>query len=109
MGLEIVNDADVVVCQDQAENYGNGKGDDFIAPKCLDGFKKLSTKKAISVANSLKMNFYGHKNMIIVEKYKGKKISTEIIAGNSTELKSIQAVVADEKNQEIVILEYTAR
>lgn len=102
---DVPNEADIVVCQDQAENYGNGKGDDVVAKECLDSFKKLADKKAIAVNNALKIKFFGYKNMIIVEKIKNNIIYNEIIAGNSTELKSVIAVVADEKNQEIIVLE----
>ena len=99
------SEAEIVVCQDQAENYGNGKGDDVVAKECLDSFKKLALKKAVAVNNPLKIKFFGYKNMIIVEKTKDNLVYNEILAGNSTELKSIVAVVADEKNQEIIVLE----
>lgn len=102
---EAVNEADIVVCQDQAENYGNGKGDDIIGTNCLASFKRLAVKKSIVEATNLKMKFFGYKNMILIEKVKNNLVSTEIVAGNSTELKSIKAVAVDEKNQEVIVLE----
>jgi len=102
---ELPNEADIVVCQDQAENYGNGKSDDVVAKECLESFKNLAAKKAIAVNNTLKMKFFGFKNMIIVEKIKNNMVYNEILAGNNTELKSIIALAVDEKNQEIIVLE----
>lgn len=97
---------DLVVCQDQADNHGNGKGDDYISTKCIDYFKDMASKNfTMKESKLLKMKVFGFRNMLLIEKVKGDKIATEITAGNSTELSTIKALAIDEKNQEIVVLE----
>lgn len=102
---EVPNEADIVVCQDQAENYGNGKGDDLISKKCIESFKTMAVASAVIESKTAKMKFYGYRNMILIEKSKDTSVVTEIIAGTSTELKAIHALAFDEKNQEVVALE----
>jgi hypothetical protein len=102
---EVPNAAEITVCQDQAENYGNGKSEDIVAMRCLSSFKKRAQKKAITESFKNNTKYFGYKNMIIIESTKDNIISTEIIAGNSTELKSIIAIALDEKNKELVVLE----
>lgn len=102
---ELQNEADIIFCQDQAENFGNGKGEDFISKNCIESFKKMATTAAIKESSALKMKFYGYRNMILIEKDSGTTVGTNIIAGIHTELKAIRALSFDEKNQEIVVLE----
>ncbi|MBC7540671.1 MAG: hypothetical protein H7281_17760 [Bacteriovorax sp.] len=102
---ELPNEADVVLCQDQAENYGNGKGDDIINQSCIESFKKMAAPEAKSESKSMKMKFFGYRNTVLIEKYKNNILFTEIIAGNSSELKAIRALTFDEKNQEVVVLD----
>lgn len=110
---ESSNEDKMVLCQDQADSYGNGKGDDFISRECLNSIKKtvnnsenLSLKKESKI---LKMTFFGQRNIILVEKKIDKLIDTNIIAGSSTLLKSVQALAIDEKNQEIAVLEESGK
>lgn len=102
---ELPNEADIVLCQDQAENFGNGKGDDSVSPNCIESFKKMAPIAAIKESSELKIKIYGYRNMIIVEEISGSSILTNIIAGSYTELKAIHALTVDEKNREIVVLE----
>lgn len=103
------NEDKMVLCQDQADSYGNGKGDDSVSTECLESIKKLVTSSEnISLkreSKKLQMTFFGHRNMIIVESKNGPLVVTNIIAGSSTNLNSIQAIALDEKNQEIAVLE----
>jgi hypothetical protein len=101
----VMNVAEVTSCQDQAENYGNGRGEDIVELKCLNAFKQLASKKAIVEFPAEKLKYFGYKNMIIVERTKENVVKTELIAGNSTELKSVIAIALDEKNKELVVLE----
>lgn len=103
--VERTSEEEIVICQDQAENFGNGKGDDVISKKCMESFKSMATSEAVTTSKIMKMKFYGYRNMVLIEKYKKNSIVTEIIAGSSTELKSIRALAFDEKNQEVAVLE----
>ena len=112
---QVPTEDDLVACQDQADNFGNGKGDDVISEKCIETFKKLAPIKATATITRVqklvktKINFFGFRNMVLIEKHTGSLevpvVSTEIIAGSSTELNTIEAMAIDEKNQEIIILE----
>lgn len=105
-GADAPKEEDLVVCQDQADNYGNGKGDDHISTKCIGYFKDMaSVNAAMKESMNLKIKIFGFRNMLLIEKVKGDKIVTEITAGNSTELSTIKTLAIDEKNQEIVVLE----
>lgn len=97
-------ESDIVVCQDQADNYGNGKGDDYISKDCISSFKKMAPILATKKSDSQKMNFFGFRNMILIEKFKNNIWTTETIAGIYTELKMVMALSYDEKNQEIAAL-----
>jgi hypothetical protein len=103
--VERTSEEEIVICQDQAENFGNGKGDDVISKKCMESFKSMATSEAVTTSKIMKMKFYGYRNMVLIEKYKKNSVVTEIIAGSSTELKSIRALAFDEKNQEVAVLE----
>lgn len=102
---ELPNEADVVLCEDQAENYGNGKGDDIISQSCIESFKKMAATEAMTESKAMKMKFYGYRNIVLIEKYKNNILVSEIIAGSSTELKTVRALSFDEKNQEVAVLD----
>lgn len=103
---ELPNENELILCQDQADNFGNGKGDDHISEKCALGFKTMAAANSSIKESSLnKIKVYGHRNMILVDKVFNNKPVTEIIAGSSTELHKIKALAIDEKNQEIAVLE----
>jgi hypothetical protein len=106
---ETPKEADLIICQDQAENYGNGKGDDVISKNCITMFKKMANLKTITEAPSLLMKVYGYRNMLIIEKMVNNSVVTEITSGLSTELQNIIAIKVDEKNKEIVVLEDDGR
>lgn len=97
---------ELLVCQDEADNFGSGKGKDNISAKCLSDIKIMAKEKGITQKSSDKVtSFFGYRNMIIIEKETSSKILTDIIAGTSTELKSIRKISIDEKNNEIAVLE----
>ncbi len=103
---ETPKEEDLVVCQDQADNYGNGKGDDHISTKCIGYFKEMAkASSAMKESSASKIKAYGYRNMLLIEKAKGDSTVTEITAGNSTELSTIKSLAIDEKNQEIAVLE----
>ena len=103
--LNASTEADLTLCEDQAENYGNGKGDDFITTKCQESTKKMARPSAIKESKILNSKFYGYKNRIVIEKKTEKTQLTLIIAGSSTELQSVISLSLDEKNQELAALE----
>lgn len=103
---EFPSEGELLVCQDQAESFGNGKGDDHISSKCISHFKMMSiNSNAMKESFLVKMKVYGYRNMIFLEKNIEGKVTQEIIAGSSTELNSIQTLAIDEKNKEIAVLE----
>jgi len=101
----VPGEEEILTCQDQADVFGNGKSDDIISKFCLELFIKQSPPSARVEFPSGKIKFYGYRNMIIIEKESNNRRVKEIIAGNSTELKSIQALAFDENNKEIVALD----
>jgi len=105
----VVSEAEILVCQDKAENYGNGKGDDTISENCMELVRMQASASAKKESASLKMKFFGFRNMILVESSLGALTKTHIIAGNSTELKNIIALDFDELNKEIVVLEKSGK
>lgn len=103
---DVSKEAELALCQDQADNFGNGKGDDKISKKCINLFKEMAIENSsVKEFNESKLKSYGFRNMILVEKKVGTNIVTEIIAGNSTELKSIRSLALDESHQEVAVLE----
>lgn len=92
-------------CQKQANEYGNGKGDDYISEQCQNSFKGMANSLAIKKTKGLKITFYGHRNMLLLEKNIDTAITTLITAGSSTKLKAIKTLAVDEKNQEVIVLE----
>ena len=105
--------AEEVVCSDSAELYGNGEGRDELNVNCISSVKKNAEPLAVVDSASLKVKFYGHKNIIIADRVFTKKIDgkdvvkniTDVIAGSNTELKSIKSLILDEANEELVVLE----
>jgi hypothetical protein len=105
--------AEEVVCTDEAEFYGNGEGKDELNLSCIDLIKKNAVLSARVESTKLKIKFYGHKNIIVADRVFTKKIDdkevtkniTDVIAGSSTELKSVKAMVIDEVNEELVVLD----
>jgi hypothetical protein len=91
-------------CEDQAENYGNGKSDDVVSKECLSLFKKAASSKAIKESKINKFKIYGYRNMLIIEQSKNNSVTTELIAGSSTELDQIEALDIDETHQEAIVL-----
>ena len=109
MSAEGQNEDKMILCQDQADSFGNGKGDDSISIECLELIKKnVTSSENISLKKDskiLKIIFYGHRNIILVETKNGSSTVTNVIAGSSTNLNSILAIALDEKNKEIAVLE----
>jgi hypothetical protein len=99
-------ETEIIVCQDQAENFGNGKVEDIVSNNCIETFK-IMANNSHSMTKSLdkKTTFYGYKNIIIIQHQNSNSISTNIIAGNSTGLEKVKALVIDEKNLEVAVLE----
>ncbi len=106
--------AEEVVCTDEAEFYGNGEGKDELNVNCINKFKKNAAASARVESEKLKVKFYGHKNIIIADRIITKTIDgkeivknlTDVIAGTSTELKSVKAMTIDETNEELVVLDH---
>jgi CRISPR/Cas system-associated endoribonuclease Cas2 len=105
--LELNNETLIMNCQDQAEKFGNGEGDDVISLECQNTFKQLAKPHGYLESKKFNMKFYGYKNMLLIEKFINKTWKTEIVAGKSTELNSIRSLAIDEKNEEIIVLEDT--
>jgi hypothetical protein len=105
VNTENPTEAEMLLCEDQAQSFGNGKGDDFISDDCKNAFKKMAKPIAIKESLNLKTKFFGFRNMILIEKKVNTTTSNLIIAGSSTELKSVIALAMDEKNKEIIALE----
>jgi hypothetical protein len=74
--VERTSEEEIVICQDQAENFGNGKGDDVISKKCMESFKSMATSEAVTTSKIMKMKFYGYRNMVLIEKYKKNSVVT---------------------------------
>lgn len=103
---DISKEAELALCQDQADNFGNGKGDDKISKKCINTFKEMAMANfSAKEFKTTKLKSYGYRNMILVEKKVGTNNVTEIIAGNSTELKAVRSLALDETHQEVAVLE----
>lgn len=98
-----IPEEELIACQQQAAQYGNGKGNDYISPFCLENFRSWAGSNAIAESIKANLKIYGFKNMIIIDE-PGKRTS-HIIAGSSTEIKSVKAIALDEKNNEIAVLE----
>ena len=106
---EFISDAEKIVCQDQTENFGNGKGYDIISENCIRSYKLMASAAAKKESKLLGMKFYGYLNMILVETNLGSTTVTNVITGNSTELKNIISLDYDELNKEIVVLEQSGK
>lgn len=97
---------ELLLCQDEATQFGNGNGKDSVSRKCLDSIKQMAIgTKAMQESADKKSKYFGHRNMLIIDQYTETTIQTNITAGNSTELNAIRALALDEKNQEIAVLE----
>jgi hypothetical protein len=102
---ELPKEEELVLCQDQAENFGNGKGGNSISQKCIDSYIVMAPSLAIKESKETNIKVYGYRNMILIKKKSPTSIVTQVIAGTSTELNGIEALAIDEKNQEIAVLE----
>jgi hypothetical protein len=57
-------------CEDQAENYGNGKSDDVVSKECLSLFKKAASSKAIKESKIKKFKIYGTEICLLLNNQK---------------------------------------
>lgn len=103
-----INESALLICENQFDNFGNGKGEDFISPDCIKNFKQMSAlaaTKEYKESDEKKILFYSFRNAVIIERYSKTTLSVDVIAGSNTELKVIKSLDYDHKNKEILVLE----
>jgi len=100
--ISLANEKKENLCEDQGHDFGNGKGSDSIDESCFNYFKSIASSTAKKKNLSGDTLAFGFKNVLFLERING---DIDVIAGNSTNLKSIQAIAFDEANKEIAVLE----
>lgn len=95
---------DMADCEREAYDFGNGKGADFITPKCMNIFGTMA-EATVKMSEDQMLRSSGFRNLVWVDRRIGDRFERFLIAGGSTDLKDVIAVAVDSKNNEVAVLQ----
>ena len=94
-------DANINMCEKEAERFGNGLGKDRIPFECVELMRLAAPVAAVKSSADGKVIAFGHRNIVFIKQ--NDKVS--VIAGNYTELEEILGLAIDDVNQEVAVLD----
>lgn len=101
--------ADLILCEREGMRFGDGEGNDVISSQCEELFRREGTEKLRAKNSDGSYSLHAFKNIIFINDKNSNLKGQNVIAGKATNLEEAEAVVLDEKNKEIIVLDKSGK
>lgn len=101
--------SDLISCEREGMRFGDGEGNDEISSRCEELFLAEASEKLKARSSDGSLSLYAFKNIIFVKDKNTKLKGQNVIAGTATNLEHAEAVIFDEVNREIIVLDKSGK
>lgn len=107
--LSAYGNADLILCEREGMRFGDGEGNDVISSHCEELFRTEANEKLKAKNSDGSYSLHAFKNIIFIKDINSKLKGQNIIAGKATNLEDSEAVILDEMNREIIVLDKSGK